>query len=68
MINLDKKLTVEDIKKQGAEFLFENKKFAFYEIDNWKYIVDKKGIVAYSFKVNDSGLKKYEIMDRDKYH
>lgn len=60
MIFLDHKLTLKEIKKQGAKFLFENKKYAFYEIENWKYIVDKKGFVRYSFYNNDWGLRKYE--------
>ena len=63
MIYLIEKVKLKDIQKQGAEFLFSNEKYSFYELDNLKSIVGKNDIFRYSFYVDDKDLRKYEIMD-----
>ena len=60
MTDQHKRLTIEDIvKKYGAEFMFKQGKYSFYEKDNLKFIV-RDNYVIYSYHVNDEGLRKYK--------
>ena len=60
MTDQHKRLTIEDIvKKYGAEFMFKNEKYSFYEKDNLKFIV-RDNYVIYSYHVNDYDLRKYK--------
>ena len=59
MTDQHRRLTLKDIILDGAEFLFNEKEFSFYEKDNLKYILrDNK--VIYSYHINDKGLRKYK--------
>ena len=59
MTDQHKRLTLKEIVLDGAEFMFENEKYSFYEKGNLKYILrDKK--VIYTYHVNDEDLRKYK--------
>ena len=59
MTDQHKRLTLKDIVLDGAEFMFENEKYSFYEKENLKYIVRGKEVI-YTYHVNDKDLRKYK--------
>jgi len=59
MTSQQKKLTLKDIVLDGAEFLFSEKEFSFYEKGNFKYIV-KDNKIIHTYHINDKNLRKYK--------
>jgi len=59
MTDQHKRLTLKDIVLDGAEFLFSEKEYSFYEKGNLKYIL-KNNEVIYTYHVNDEDLRKYK--------